>query len=221
MQDAGATAATGASEVRALQRTLARLVLPGVPRAVPGADGETRSVRIESDGETVRVNIQREVDGVVEEETFEAPSMDQLLRENRQLRRLLPSEEAAGRVLQHVRTDVLGVKVKPATSDDRQRFGVPAGRGVMNEETVPGTIAHVLHVSAGSLLVELNGHALNAPEDITHALSARGPERSVTLTWYDPTGERLRRDWTPRRPLEPVRPPRLPAPAPTPAPHQD
>ena len=90
-----------------------------------------------------------------------------------------------------LRTDLLGVRVAPIAAPD----GTPAGLRVYGTEL--GTIAQLLRVRPGSVLVSLNGMELLEVEDISRALAARPAGGEIRLRWIEPNGVQTERVWRP------------------------
>lgn len=106
-----------------------------------------------------------------------------------------------------LRTDVLGVKPVPVTPEHAAELGLEKGVGLFVVSTYPGTIAHVLGVRAGDVLLELNGATIRTDADITAAMQARAPADALTLVWVDVLGQRQTKTWRPEE--ETQRPRRL------------
>lgn len=95
------------------------------------------------------------------------------------------------------RTDVLGVRVEPLTEELAQGLGLASSGGLYVQDSFPGTIAHLLGVKGGDVLLRLQGEPLASAEDITRAMRALQPGQALTLVWLDGRGERVERTWTP------------------------
>jgi S1-C subfamily serine protease len=89
-----------------------------------------------------------------------------------------------------IRTDILGVIARPATADE-------GGQGLHVRSTVPGSIAALLGIQGGDVLLEVNGRALSAIDDVTTALAERGENGQVAATWRDADGRRRTGTWHP------------------------
>ena len=105
-------------------------------------------------------------------------------REDRSLRGWLYRPDT-----QALRTDKLGVIVGSISPERAEALGLEAGTGLLVESTYPGTLAEILGVGAGDVLVELNGKVLVRADDISAVLQARplglrgrmGPLRTTGL----------------------------------------
>ena len=102
-----------------------------------------------------------------------------------------------------LRTDVLGVRVAPVGATLGTELGLSAGVGLLVSSTYPATIAQLLGVRSGDVLVELEGQPLASSEDVTRILRERAPGAGLTLTWITEGGERLTRTWKPEAPEAP------------------
>ena len=92
-----------------------------------------------------------------------------------------------------LRTDVLGVRVRPTNAAERQRLGIEGGLTVVHCE--PGTIAHRMGIAVGDVLMCLSGDPLSHPEEITERMESRGPGGEVAVSWIDDLGQRQRGTW--------------------------
>lgn len=185
----------------------------------PG-DGTTRgeSFQLEQGPDGVRVEIGTDVDGRRETRTYEGESLEKLLEANPELRdrigsvhvdtgstrdaidRMLDDLRSGNAVPGHtgkVRTDVLGVMMREAADREESLPGVPDGVGLLVERIVPKTIAEVLGVRRGDVLVDLNGSELRTGADVSRVLGERAPDQAVELTLVDGQGERRTLVWKP------------------------
>jgi len=89
-----------------------------------------------------------------------------------------------------VRTDILGVVARPATADE-------GGRGLHVRSTVPGSIAALLGIEGGDVLLSVNGRELATIDDVTEALQARGEDGRIEAAWIDSYGRRRSGTWRP------------------------
>jgi S1-C subfamily serine protease len=89
-----------------------------------------------------------------------------------------------------IRTDVFGVRARPATEAE-------GGQGLYVHSTEPATIANLLGIARGDVLLEVNGRALSTLEDVTTALGQRGPDGRVEAVWRDGAGRRRTGSWRP------------------------
>ena len=124
--------------------------------------------------------------------------------------RRIPAPSAPGLPLApgafgQVRTDRLGVYVAnpaaPNAPDARNApdaIGAPDAKpGLAVREVVPGSLADVMRVQAGDVLLELDGITLHSAADIAQALAARGATDEVRLRIADSHGAQRTLSWTP------------------------
>jgi hypothetical protein len=97
---------------------------------------------------------------------------------------------AAGAEEAGVRTDILGVIARPASAEE-------GGHGLYVRSIAPGTIAALLGITGGDVLLEVNGKALSSVDDVTAALAARGQDGRVEAVWRDGSGRRRTGSWRP------------------------
>ncbi len=107
-----------------------------------------------------------------------------------------------------IRTDVLGVYVAAPSPALSTQLGLAPGTGLVVHGTMPGTIAHVLGIARGNVLVELNGNELRSLEQISQILGTRPSDGEVTVVWYDGFGDRRRQTWMPAEAPRPIESPR-------------
>ncbi len=96
-----------------------------------------------------------------------------------------------------IRTDILGVYLGRPDSGRLRELGLAEGTGLAVLGAEPGTIAHVLGLSRGDLLVRLNGVELRSRDQVSEILAARSAEGEVKVVWYDHFGDRRRQTWKP------------------------
>lgn len=98
---------------------------------------------------------------------------------------------------QSVRTDVLGVLMREPGDWSVSVEGLEPGVGLLVERIFRDTIAQVLGVRRGDVLVELNGTPLRSGDDVQRTLAARPADAEVRLVLIDRTGQRRERVWKP------------------------
>jgi hypothetical protein len=188
-----------------------RLYAPraATPRALAGG------VRLFAQREGVTVVV-TEVDGRgARERRYAAGDLHALLEEHPELALVVPGLQGLARGAAPAAGDrvrrswilaeqgaapsapVLGVKCTPlpaAVAGDR---GLPVGVGLLIERREPGTLAEVLDLRRGDVLLEVAGRAVCSPEELSRALAARTPGAPLEVRIVDRFGlERVRR-WSP------------------------
>ena len=192
---------------------------------LPPGQGRSRSFELRSGPDGVQVEIVEDEDGEESRRTYEAESLEELLEAHPSLRgelgnvHVIPGGTRAefDRLLERLRgplgadfpspfahdrraeprTDVLGVFTREARPGEALAEGVEPGMGLWIERTVPGTIAHVLELQRGDVLVELNGETVETGEDVSRVLSRRGREEPLRVTIVDRRGDRRTLTWKP------------------------
>ena len=96
-----------------------------------------------------------------------------------------------------VPTDILGVYVGEPSAELAEQLGLEPGRGLVVHRTEPGTIAGLLGISHGDVLLSINGVEMDGNSRISEILAARSADGELTLVWLDPRGEQQRRTWVP------------------------
>ena len=96
-----------------------------------------------------------------------------------------------------VRTDVLGVRVAAVSPERAEDLGLEKGQGLYVASAYPGTIAHILGIGPGDVLLEVNGRPVAAADDVSAALAERTEGAPVTVVWIDAVGEKHTRSWRP------------------------
>lgn len=98
-----------------------------------------------------------------------------------------------------VRTDVLGILAKAPTEDVRKKLALDADVGLLVDGISPGTIAEVLGLERGDVVIELNGRAIRDASDIKAVLTERADEADVSVVVVNAKGERQTLTWAPPR----------------------
>lgn len=86
-------------------------------------------------------------------------------------------------------TGFLGVDIMPAGGV--APGGVAAGDGAAVAGVVPGSPAAGAGLTAGDMIVSVDGHAVLSPSGLQSALESRHPGDTVTVGWTDPSGQTL------------------------------
>jgi PDZ domain len=94
-----------------------------------------------------------------------------------------------------LRTDILGVIVGAVPAARAQELELGDDVGLLVQRAEPGTIAAVLGIGAGDVLVEINGRAIRSRDDIGAVLRERKRGEEVGVTWYDARGLKRSRTW--------------------------
>ena len=204
--------------------TIGRPGLSPTPGGGGQARSESQSFQLESGPDGVRVHVQEQVDGDSETKTYEAQSIEELLRlypelqDRLQIGSLTPGVQFESlfkdlqggtqglrpRFLnrgqqQPIPTDILGVYLSaPIESEgDGEVDGVQ--RGLLVDRIAPGTIAEALGLRRGDLLLELNDVVLESVADVSRVLAERAQDEDVRVTFIDRRGNRRTMTWKPHQ----------------------
>jgi serine protease Do len=85
----------------------------------------------------------------------------------------------------------LGVSVQPLTAELARSFGAGDERGVLVAEVVEGSPAQKAGLEAGDIIVEFNGKAVTAPDDLQRAVGLTEPGQAARLRVLRDRRERL------------------------------
>jgi hypothetical protein len=192
---------------------------PGTP-GTPGFQGHGRSqsesfsLEVGPDGVVAKVT--EDVDGEKKTREYKAGTLEELLEANPELRDRIQvgahgprafgghgffTPQRQGRLFGGdagtLPTDKLGVEVTTPSAERVENLGIEMGLGLHVDRTVPGTIAEVLGIRRGDVLVEINGIAINGREDIAAALRERRPDQPVSVVLFDGKDQRRTLTWNP------------------------
>jgi len=96
-----------------------------------------------------------------------------------------------------VRTDILGVYVRPVADAGKLVEGTLPDSGLWIEAVAPGTIAAELNLKRGQTLVEMNGRRLSSRDDISSELQSRQAEDEISIVVIELSGESKTLTWKP------------------------
>jgi hypothetical protein len=182
------------------------------PTTPPGATLEQKqSYRIEIGPDGARVQVTEKENGEETVKEYEADSLDELLEANPELRqrfdvriggRSLPTDglldlRKLWRPDSQPRMDILGIEYQPPPPETVESLELEPGVGLFVLRTVPGTIAHVLGIKRGDVLIELNKNKLLSGDDVTRVLRERAPEAEVVVKLVDAKGQERTLTWKP------------------------
>lgn len=95
------------------------------------------------------------------------------------------------------RTDIFGVEFSKLAPEKVKELNLEPERGLSVQRTVPGTIAQILGVKRGDLLIEMNGTPLFSGDDVSRVLRERAPQAELVVTLIDGKGQRRSLTWKP------------------------
>jgi S1-C subfamily serine protease len=85
-------------------------------------------------------------------------------------------------------TGILGVMVQPGP-DSRGRSGSPTAPGALVAGVTPGSPGDQTGLTAGDVIVSLDGVAVGSPTTLTTLLTGHHPGDQVGLAWVTPSGQ--------------------------------
>lgn len=137
---------------------------------------------------------------------FSGRDLAEIVRRNPDLVGMLPFEVpglGVGSMLP--RTDVLGVWTQPLTKERCSTLGLPPGCGLEVGRVEPGTVAEVLGISPGSVVLEVCGVEVRGNVGIADAMHGgrdHHAEDGMCVVWIDSFGRSHQRTW--RRGMSPA-----------------
>jgi len=88
------------------------------------------------------------------------------------------------------RTDRLGIFCTPVDAEKSAELGLAAGEGLRVDSVQPGTIASILGLRAGDVVVEVNGTTIRSSEDVKQVLANRAEGAEVRVVVVGSEGRR-------------------------------
>lgn len=88
------------------------------------------------------------------------------------------------------RTDRLGIYCAPVDAETSAELGLATGEGLQVESVQPGTIASVLGLRAGDVVVDINGTTIRSPENVKTVLADRAEGAEVRVVVVGSEGRR-------------------------------
>jgi len=96
---------------------------------------------------------------------------------------------------QPLRTDKLGVIVRPLTPEHRRELGLEEGQGLYVERSANGTFAHLLGIGSGDVLLEIDGQSVGTEDELGNLMAKHAADAPLTVTWIDELGQRRTKTW--------------------------
>jgi|694.fasta_scaffold22856_1 hypothetical protein len=184
---------------------------PGLPPTMPNTnESRSDSMRIQTTPDGVEVEIRTQKNGKEEVQQFKARSLEELYEQHPELKErmngvridvrgpsltpLAPKSRAPA----ELRTDVLGVYSQKLEPDTASELGINPEQGLYIERVEPGTIAQVIGLMRGDVLIEINGQAIYSVEDVRRILKERAPDEALELRiMNEGSSERRTLRWKP------------------------
>jgi PDZ domain len=95
-------------------------------------------------------------------------------------------------------TDKLGIQCRAVTKDRAGELGLDAGVGLSVEDVVPGTIASLLGLRNGDVVIEVNGVTIHGTDDVKKALHDRAANADVSVVVVGQGGQKRTLTWKPK-----------------------
>lgn len=176
-----------------------------------GMQSQSESFSLEMGPDGVKARVKTKVDGEDHEEEFSAKTLDELLLAHPELSKHIQSGNSARvgglglrfglpgfdfdhRLSGPMRTDVLGVYIATAASND-----AAGSDGLRIERVQPGSLAEKLGLEPGQVLSSLNGRSLKTRDDISSALRERKPDEAVVVEVRGQDGALSTKTWEPSK----------------------
>lgn len=185
-------------------------VFPRLPVDVD-MDTQSESMRIQTTPDGVEVEVRTRKDGKEEVQQYKARSMEELYEQHPELRQRapkldvrvpsMPPPPSKPRPQGELRTDVLGIYSQKLEPDQASALGLNPEQGLLVDRVEPGTIAQVMGLARGDIIVDINGESVYSVDDVRRILKQRAPAEPLTLQVIS-EGSKDRRSltWTPGEP---------------------
>ncbi len=179
------------------------------------SEAQSFSLEIGPDG-SVTCEITEDVNGDKQTKKYTADSVEELLEAHPELRGRIglggghgfnrvmphgtPTPRAQGglrRSLGSVPTDMLGIYPSQPSSEQRKDFDLDPDVGLLVERTAPGTIAEILGIQSGDIVIEMNGTTIHDSADVARVLKERESDGEVAVVIIDKKGQRRTLTWRP------------------------
>lgn len=94
-------------------------------------------------------------------------------------------------------TQYLGIECTKPSPEKVKGLGLEPEIGLSVERAVPGTIADILGIQRGDILIELNGTPLYSSQDVSAVLRRRAADAAIDVVLIDKKGQRRTLTWKP------------------------
>lgn len=192
----------------------------------PGMEFESNSFGLEMGPDGIKLKLEETVDGKTETKTYEAESMEALLEAHPELEerigargltpeRLLPSprggslvpapldqkfEPSGAQALKPLRPslDQLGIRMLPPAERQKSFEGVSEDVGLEVVGVLPGSLADLVGVEVGDLVIAIAGQTIRSAADVRGALDGVSLDERIEVICVRSDGERRVRAWVPK-----------------------
>jgi len=95
-------------------------------------------------------------------------------------------------------TDRLGIQCREVAKERATELGLDGGVGLSVESVLPGSIASLLGLRRGDVVIEVNGATVHGTEDVKKALHDRAANAEVSVVVVGGDGHKRTLSWRPR-----------------------
>jgi hypothetical protein len=194
------------------------------PQSGPsGGSSQAQSFRLQMGPDGVTCEVTENVDGDQKTSTYKAGSVEELLQTHPELRdrigvgggdahawsrnapqgglfQALPprSHDGSRRALgAEPPTNILGINYSKPAPEKLKDLDLDPEVGLQVDRTESGTIADILGIQRGDIVIELNGTALHDASDVTRVLKKRDANGELAVVIVDRKGQRRTLTWKP------------------------
>ncbi len=198
-------------------------------KMLQGGLSSRSGVQVFQDADGIRVEVTETEDGKTQTKKYEARDLQELLESYPELEdrlgsgRSLPGfqfdhgrmdpqapqldsfwkPQAGGGGLQLIEPSLDRLGVQMLTPDRRslQYPGASAEVGLQVVAVLPGSLAELVGIRQGDLVISIDGHEIRGAQDVRKALAGTNATRKIDIRVMDDTGATHTRSWLPRQPL--------------------
>ncbi len=192
-----------------------------VPPGQLGGSSQAQSFSLQVGPDGVTCEVTEDVDGDKQTRTYKADSVEELLQTHPELRDRIgggnghawswsaprggpfqaPAPRARDGSSRALRaeppTHILGITYTKPDPERLKDLDLEPELGLQVERTEPGTIAEILGIQRGDIVIELNGTLVHDASDVTRVLTQRAADGELAVGMIDKKGQRRTLTWKP------------------------
>lgn len=192
-----------------------------VPPGQPGGSSQAQSFSLQVGPDGVTCEVTEDVDGDQKTNTYKADSVEELLQTHPELRDRIGggsghawswsaprsglfqapaprSRDGSRRAFRaQPPTNILGITYTKPDPEKLKELDLEPELGLQVERTEPGTIAEILGIQHGDIVIELNGAPVYDASDVTRVLKKRAADGELAVGMIDKKGQRRTLTWKP------------------------